>query len=329
MNNKFSQLPANVLDFLSSDFVIDLNREIIKQYRLGGSENLIGIVNGLFFKDFNFDNLISVVVKDFNLDKRSAENLALDIVGRYCLIFDAFFAGRASRFILDNGRKIIDYKSSVDAWHRVAAKLIEERVPDESVTSVEEVVFKEVNEESEKKAATDVFQKNIVDFLTANGSEFNLVLDDYNGVLLILLDKDKNFKKSLEEALYINQQVLTSRPIKIGGKELAPTVANWLADFIAFAGTDYFDAVKISDYLIKGENTKQLSEPDRALLTKLLDIYRKIKFFPQSFGNIPPERWQLLPLVAEAETPTNESTFITEDKELTALERMAQEEDSE
>lgn len=170
----------------------------------------------------------------------------------------------------------------------------------------------------------EAFKIRLVDLLTL---ERNLAASANIIILSIIaaeVDKENDFfEEKLERALYDNQEVMTKEPFVLVNKDVPATVGNWIADFIAYNGTAYFDAMKISDYLVSSPNAKKLDKTEKELVARLLNLYRNVKFFPQSLANIEPENWQIIPLPAGAEITkkTTKSSAATGD--LTPLELRA------
>jgi len=89
-------------------------------------------------------------------------------------------------------------------------------------------------------------------------------------------DRD-NLKKRIREALLMNDQVLTKETMFLDNKSVKGTVKNWLTDYHRSLGTGEVEALKLSQHLISGVNTKNLSGESRKKLEYLLKIYEKLK----------------------------------------------------
>jgi len=137
----------------------------------------------------------------------------------------------------------------------------------------------------------------------------------------------------MEKALYENQEKITANPIKVAGKLVEPTVANWLNDFITNYGTDYFTAVNLSQYITDSDNTKKISNPEKEIVTKVLLIYRNLKFFPETFDQVSETKWEILPLRISATTGDSgldsKTSADIDESGMTALEIKAWQENQE
>lgn len=119
----------------------------------------------------------------------------------------------------------------------------------------------------EKEVLRQIFAENLLVEL----SEYFLVKNAFNLRIFDLLEKDFNFKRELERLLYENNELATQKNIMVKGKNVSPTIANWLADFINKNNTGDFDAVTLSNYLTNTENTRNLSPQERQRLSELLN----------------------------------------------------------
>ncbi len=110
-----------------------------------------------------------------------------------------------------------------------------------------------------------------------------------------LFGEGQTFKTELEKALFANQQKIGNNKIILDEKSIEPTVANWLQDFIKAGliekGLD-FDKVQ---YFNQSRNFQNLTDQDKELVAKLLDLYFRLKNFPQSFEKLPMEDWYIIP----------------------------------
>lgn len=146
--------------------------------------------------------------------------------------------------------------------------------------------------DNEKKYALNLFEENLLDLLRNKPSLNNAI----NFRLFYILSRDISFKKELEKTFYNNQEDLTSSIFVLDGKKSLPTVANWLKDFIKKVGSGMFDNVALTKYLTQSENGKKLNPEERKLVGDLLELYRNLKFFPDSMPSDDGEGWAILPI---------------------------------
>jgi len=88
-----------------------------------------------------------------------------------------------------------------------------------------------------------------------------------------------SFKKDLINKLLENEEKITSAPLKDpSGKEMTPTIGNWLKDYQAvFGPTAHVDKVKQIEYLTNSRNTKNLSTEEKDRLRYLVNLYEFLK----------------------------------------------------
>lgn len=127
----------------------------------------------------------------------------------------------------------------------------------------------------------------------------DFLLRELNDDLIELMADDQKFQKELEKALYSNQEKLTHKKFILDGKPHSPSVGNWLKDFIKKNGSGMFDNLVLTKYVTNSENTKTFDAEEKKLVGKLLELYRNLKFFPESMGDLPPEKWEIIPLDKE------------------------------
>ncbi len=150
--------------------------------------------------------------------------------------------------------------------------------------------------EERKRDSLELFEKYLVDVLDLDNE---LTLEELNLDLVDLLLDDHKFKDNLERALFKNLQKLTHKKFVLDGKPHAPSVRNWLRDFVKRVGTSYFDNVTLSQYITSSPNAKILDEEERKKLHKLLIIYRNIRFFYKLASVLPPEKLKIIPIKEE------------------------------
>lgn len=155
-----------------------------------------------------------------------------------------------------------------------------------------------INQKEEKAVAIENFSKYLKNYFYVTSEEAVELVDIYNNVLMYLISEDPEFKRDLELALLSNGELLTEHYIVIGDKGAQPTIANWLKDFIAVNGTDYFDNVVLSRYISGSPNVRKLSAEEKEFVKKLLILYRNLKYFPQSMAQIKSfDEWEIIPIV--------------------------------
>ena len=170
-----------------------------------------------------------------------------------------------------------------------------------------------LNADPDKKGITaaqekDILRKIFSEGILAEMSEHFIIKNAFNLRIFDLLEKDLNFKRELERLLYENKELLTTNSLTVSGKPAEPTIGNWLKDFIDKKGTGDFNTIALSDYMTNSANTKNLTQDEKRKLFDLFNLYRNIKFFPDTVSGKPMEEWQIIPFdLAEVKN------FIDED----------------
>lgn len=130
----------------------------------------------------------------------------------------------------------------------------------------------------------DLPEKDIIELVQNN---FSFVFDHpgydierklrYKISDLETLEKRDNFKNAIRQALLNNKLLLTKNKITVSGGEEDPSIANWLRDYLVKLGIEPIDSLKFSEYIIRDQNTKNLSETERGKLKILLNLFEKLK----------------------------------------------------
>jgi hypothetical protein len=92
------------------------------------------------------------------------------------------------------------------------------------------------------------------------------------------LEERNKIKNNIKKILLNNKTLITKNNIKIGDKEVIPSVNNWLSDFLSqFGDEGFLDQIKLSSYFIKSKNVKSLSVEEKRRIESLLNLYKKMK----------------------------------------------------
>lgn len=137
----------------------------------------------------------------------------------------------------------------------------------------------------------DIFAENLNDLLSA-ADELREEFNEKLKIELALASEEE--LKNLVHSLETNQEVLTSAEIILSGRRVSPTVENWLKAFILYHGVEIFDSLIISKYITTSDNAKSLNSDERAKLKDILNLYRGIKFFPDSMLDLPIKKWKFI-----------------------------------
>jgi len=111
--------------------------------------------------------------------------------------------------------------------------------------------------------------------------------------------EDADLQNEFVHYIESNQEKLTEKDISLSGRQVEPTVSNWLKSFFQFAGIDYFDNLAISKFITNSENGRNLTSNERKIVKDILSLYRSIKYFPDVFLDTPVSQWEFIPLSSE------------------------------
>ncbi len=151
---------------------------------------------------------------------------------------------------------------------------------------------------------TKIFHENLAAVLKNQVANNTWNLGDLNEAIFFWLSKDGTLQDELSKSLLNSQERLTSERLLIEDREVLPTIANWLHDFIKISGSEMFDELALAQYLSTAPNARKLSPAEKELIRKLLKFYRNLVFFPDSMENSAIDDWQIIPVdVAVKVTP--------------------------
>jgi hypothetical protein len=146
--------------------------------------------------------------------------------------------------------------------------------------------------EEEKNIIIDLFKENLL----VEIKNYEQVISAINQRVFAWLDRDPSAKQQIENAFLQNQEIITQQAITINNEELPGTTANWLHCFAVEKGTDSLNSLSVSEFLGLSKNTNELSAEDKKIIRALLNIYRNIKFFPESMPSDDGTDWAIIPL---------------------------------
>ncbi len=98
-----------------------------------------------------------------------------------------------------------------------------------------------------------------------------------------------DFIIKLKSILTQHEETLGTPKITLGEKTVAPTIANWIADFEQTVGAKEKGALGELRYLNTGKNPKLLSPEEREVLKRILNLYDRLSEY-ESFWNELPEK---------------------------------------
>jgi len=309
INNKNKNLPVEVWSYLVSMKATELNILIENKNKIPNVDagKITEIINLLFTKELKVSDLPLVIKNNYKLNDLDAKILACDIVGIRLLVIKDWLKEDLETYIKNWGGNPADYLHFIDEQKKALDE--EAKIFAEESKVEPEFVFKpkapmadsgeiEIDEEQEKIDSAALFSKGLVSLLKdQDADEF---IADYNIILISLIGEDAMYRQTLENALYANSDELTSNRILLDDREVTPSIANWLKDFLKIQGSEMFDDLALAQYLSTSVNAKKLNPTEKDLLRKLLRLYRNLSFFPASMENTPMEDWQIIPVAQDA-----------------------------
>lgn len=318
--NQNTKLPREISDIKSSEKGMEANVVIAQKYSLSGGKitELAFLIADLFYKNIDMSELVDKIKIKFGFDDDRAKKMALDIAGRRLLAVDSWLGGKVSGYIADLGGRPDDYKKMVEEQVVSAKKereemeksLIAEKTDniydidggkeavDKKIISPEDGYLpKQVDVKKEKEDSIKIFNSDIVAILSLGDGDY---LDFYNLLLLDILSSEEGdkFQDELVQSLLNNKEKLTNSQFLLNNNIQDGTVANWLKYFFEVKGTEMFDNIALSDFLIKSRNVKTATDYEKKLISKLLILYRNVKFFPNSMPNATGDGWEIIPTQA-------------------------------
>ncbi len=106
---------------------------------------------------------------------------------------------------------------------------------------------------------------------------------------IIILDERDKFKKQLREALLRNEEKLTSKKLIMNNVMKDPTAGNWLADYNQTLGTGKINGLARTEYLVNGQNIRNLADEEKKKVKLLFDLYERLKLSSQTFEGLEDE----------------------------------------
>ncbi len=139
-------------------------------------------------------------------------------------------------------------------------------------------------------AIKEAVEKKLVNLLNSS-----VAANDFNEAIFTALAADGALQTELERLLLNNNEKLTRDSLILEGHEIAPTISNWLKDFIKNNGSDLFNEIALAQYL-NSSNAKNLRPEEKKMVSKLIKLYRNLVFFPESLQDVPVKNWEIIPL---------------------------------
>lgn len=285
LSSDFANLPEEVRFYYSSEISGRQIKELADKYHLE-IDSFYDLIFEVINSNFDF-SATKEYIQQQSIPALLQENFWADFIGRLFLPIESYLDRKDIRQkLMAVGGKPEKYEKYVQDFY----KLIE----DENWRGIDKILeaYESIDKDTERSVALELLANDLVDILKAPGTETGRL----NGIFIYLLNIDQTFKSEASRILLENKLKITSKPLIIAGKNLDPTVANWLNDFILFKGSGMFESLDLADYLIKNPNVKALTEKEKLLIRSLLDLYRNLVFFPESHEKVPLEERAIFPI---------------------------------
>ena len=338
LKKKIKQLPEEVFYLLTADKAAELNAALIADYDLNGVQAaaVVELVEKVYVKELRLSDLytqIKSLLTSAPLSTGAFEETRLrqficDLVGyRFVPVAD-WLGEDAVNYIRSLGGDATTYAQDNEDLKLAAAKELaadnllwqeEAELPPleaddgsplniypDDPSYMAAITAPESSDEAEEVEVGST-EDLIADYKNILTKELDslLAIDDYlfveqfNSRLIALLVERIETKDELVAILLNNEARIGTETIVVDGRQLPPTTGAWISYFISQKGSSLFDAVTLSDFLVNAANTKFLAPSDKAKLSRLLLLYRNLKFFPDSLIGDEPDKWEILTNVGE------------------------------
>ncbi|TSC55588.1 MAG: hypothetical protein G01um101418_833 [Parcubacteria group bacterium Gr01-1014_18] len=297
------KIPENISGKLKTDVVFAAWDDLFRRYNITGEEAsiFVSINSDIYEKKAKISDLMATLQQKLKRSPEELKKIVRDIY-LYVFSFSTDYLGVNFRELM----KLIDPNDSAFFIEMEALNvLIEEELnppPEEEITIEEDEITDEELEtaltitdfEAEKKDLQIVFSTHLLDLLQTSDD----VLKFLANIRLIQilshypLSELNNFITIISQ----NSERVTTNRIRLEGKEVEPTVANWIADFIKTMGLERLTSLKRAQYMGTSANAIKLTPEEKEKVNTVLEFYRLLRGFPQTFEGVPPERWFLIPI---------------------------------
>lgn len=312
---KLDTLPEEVKFFHSSNLSNSYIEKLATNYRID-KDILFQAMTEIIANDFDFGILDD---KAFNIANENS--LKLDIIGYLFLPIDQYLDN------IDIAGVVRKRNGDVLSYGINISELMDaiENEKDSLINTMIGNFDKAVNSKEEREAVFNFVGEDLVNLLHDETDTLNCI----NASLINLLFNDKTFKEEISKTLFMNGEMLTHASFEIDGHPQSPTIGNWIQDFIRYNGSGMFSNLALTKYITDSENARRLPPEEKRLVQRLLQLYRNIKFFPESLADVPVEDWEIIPVNKESQNVLARKPIglpmTEEEKKIEALKREEEE----
>ena len=284
---KLDTLPEEVKLFHSGNISNNYINKLSEKYQVD-KDSIFNAMTEIIAEDFDFG-----ILEKYNFNIEYENLLKTDIIGYLFLPIDRYLKD------VDVESEIKKRDGDILAYGINISELVDaaENEKDNIIDTTISNFDKMINNKEEKTAVFDFIGSDLVTLLTDDTDALNGI----NATLINLLFNDKNFKEEITQSLFMNGEMLTHEQFEMDSKTQSPTIGNWIQDFIKVYGSGMFNNLALTKYVTESKNAKCLSSEEKKLVQKLLQLYRNLKFFPESLRDTPMEEWEIIPVKKEKE----------------------------
>lgn len=288
-DDKYKFLPEEVKFYMSSDLSGKIILDLAKDYKID-PEIIYSFVYFIVNSEFNF-SLLEEKIKNLNLSGTSLTKLHQDFIGRFLSPISSFMKNASSGKI-----NIINELRRVGANekdYRSFARELENEFEEEVLRIMEEETneYKEnFNVVEESSYILDLLSHDLISIFECESFEASAGLN--RGMIYLLFNED-SFKVDVLRKILNNKELIGKNKIQVENKQLDPSISFWLKDFIKTHGSGMFNDLALAQYLNNSNKTNTLSAQEKSLLGKIINFYKNVAFFPESFSELPPGRWKM------------------------------------
>lgn len=300
---KDKNLDPQVSEFLNSMLRVYLTLELAEKYKVTGNKirEITNLIFDLAKVNITFSNIPKEVMRIFSFDEGKAVLFSRDLLGTHFLFLESYFPGMMEAFESFGGRP----EEYIDTISRISKELAEERnyfkdqlIPGEEFVFEQKEVIDDIFTENENRPLTEeeyasLFNSGVINFLFKLTDPY--IVDEFNEEVVNFINEYAKSQNNFFKNLLENQEKVSKEQLIIEDKIVEPTVANWLKDFIKEKGSDFFDELKLVEYLTTSPNPKNISSDEKDILRRLLKLYRNLNFLQLAHEGVPMEYWQILP----------------------------------
>lgn len=142
-----------------------------------------------------------------------------------------------------------------------------------------------------KEIICSIFSSSLIEEI----NNHPVIIEAFNRRILDIFSSELKYSAEFEKSLSSNEEKIASKPFILNGRNVQPTIANWLALFVQENGSSLATTLKLSQFVSSSKFTNGLTAEEKDLLMKVLKTYNNIKFFPDSMPTDHGDGWEIIP----------------------------------